>query len=139
MARFIFEGVIGDLDQALAIRHYHNFNHSKQKRFPESIIISLSQFDCRLCDKLISDNDVIENFSELLEQFAIENGWANFKFKPENLLSDAEIWERWALGIIDKANNKHVYNSAFLKNSLKDDELEKQLWLSGIHIFTSDD
>jgi hypothetical protein len=132
MAKFIFEGVIGDLDQALAIRHYHNFNHSKQKRFPESIIISLSQFDCRLCDKLISFNDVSEKYGELLEQFALENGWANYKFKPEDQLSDAEVWERWSLGIIDKSDKKLVYNSAFLKIHHQIDELEKRLWLSGI-------
>jgi len=131
---FKFEGIINDLDQALAIRHFFNFNHSIQKRFPESIIISLSQFDHRLCEKLLDCNDIHENYSQYLEQFANDNEWLNYSFKPEDQLSEAEIWERWAQGILDKPDSKPVYHSAFLKIHAKDDELEKRLWLSGIRI-----
>lgn len=134
IVRFKFEGIINDLDQALVIRHYFNFNHNIQKRFPESIIISLSQFDHRLCEKLIECSDIHEKYSQHLEQFANENGWLDYKFKPEDQLSEAEIWERWSQGILDMLGNKPVYHSAFLRIHSKNDELEKRLWLSGIRI-----
>lgn len=132
MEKLQFEGVIGELDQSLAIRYYYNFNHTEQKRFPESVIISLAQFDYRICDKLISCKNVNENYSEILQQFAVDNNWQNIKYKPEDQLSITEIWERWSLGIIDRVNGRFVYNSAFLKIHQRNIDLEKRSWLSGI-------
>lgn len=132
MVKVKFEGVIDELDQALAIRHYYNLPNNKQKRFPENVIITLSQFDCRLCESLIGCNDLHENYEQQLETFATENEWEKLKYIQLDKLTESEIWDRWAQGILDKVNMQLVYHSAFLKIHKRNDELENRLWLSGI-------
>lgn len=134
ISKFHFEGILNKLDQALAIRYYLSSNKARQNPLFESVLISLSKFDLRLCEKLFDSDAILENYPQQLEQFAEENGWKDVKFKNEYELTETEKWERWALGILDRIDDKLVYHSAFLRMHNKLNELEKRLWHSGLQI-----
>jgi hypothetical protein len=129
-----FQGFYDKLDYSLGLRYYHNYRADNFTLLNESIIASISSFDIALIDELLECDNLMEDYPAILCDYAKENQWENIKFKELDKLTDLEVWERWAKGIIEIKNNNKVYHSAFLKIHNKEIELAKRVWVSGIEV-----
>ena len=134
IVKILFQGVFSKLDHYFGLRFYLDFNIGDITPLVENMISSLAQFDFILVEKLCNCEDLIEHYSDYLKDYAEQNHWGNIKFKPINQLTDDELWERWAKGILDKKSNTVIYHSAFLKIHEKDPELKRRIWHSGVEI-----
>jgi hypothetical protein len=132
--KIYFQGCYDKLDYTLGLRYYYNYNADNFTLINENIIASISSFDIRLIDELIECNNLMEDYHKILGEYAKENQWQNTNFKELDKLTEVEVWERWAKGIIEIKDDIKVYHSAFLKIHNKDSELSKRVWVSGVEV-----
>jgi hypothetical protein len=129
-----FQGCYDKLDYTLGLRYYYNYYADNFTLLNENIIASISSFDIRLIDELIECDNLMEDYPQILCEYAKENQWEDTNFKELDKLTEVEVWERWAKGIIEIKDNIKVYHSAFLKMHNKDLELSKRVWGAGVEI-----
>jgi hypothetical protein len=132
--KIYFQGCYDKLDYTLGLRYYYNYNADNFTLLNENIIASISSFDIKLIDELIECNNLMEDYPEILCDYAKENQWGNIKFKELDKLTEVEVWDKWAKGIIEIKDDIKVYHSAFLKIHNKDSELSKRVWVSGVAV-----
>ena len=129
-----FQGVFGKLENLLGIKMLYGYNHEMINDLYLSMIASLSRFDLRLIKNLSNCENLLEDYSDVLLQFAKKNEWDKVKYREPEDLTEHEIWERWSKGILEYKDNKIVYNSANLLIHNENDELETRLWISGLEV-----
>jgi hypothetical protein len=132
--KIYFQGFYDKLDYSLGLRYYHNYSADNFTLLNENIIASISSFDVAVIDQLLECSNLMEDYPDILNEYAKENQWENIKFKELDKLTDEEVWERWAKGIIEIKDDIKVYHSAFLKIHNKDLELSKRVWVSGVAV-----
>ena len=132
--KIFFKSFFDKLDVKLALRYFYKYRGNNFSLLNESIIASISLFDTKLIDELVGCDNLIKDFSEVLESYAIERNWKDIEYKNLDNLSESEEWERWAKGILEVKNDKTIYHSAYLKIHNQDLKLAKQIWVSSIEV-----
>lgn len=136
ISKILFRGVFDKLNHTIGVRYYYKFDNGVFTSLIENLIATLSCYDIRLIESLLDCDDLIEEFQDCLLNFAKKHSWENIKFKKVENLSDADIWERWSLGLLEIQGDKPFYHSAYLKIHEKEAELNRRIWLSFTEILS---
>jgi len=132
--RILYQGYSDKLDHTLGLRYYYKYENGAYTPLYERLITSLSVYDPEVTENLISCDNLIEDYRELLNEYAKNKGWSIISYKEIKKLTEEEIWKRWSMGILEKVNGDYIYHSAFLGIHNKETELDKLIWQSGIEI-----
>ncbi len=134
VSKILFQGTFDKLDYSLGLRYYHRYQADVFTSLNESIITSLSLFDSGLIEELVDCDNLIDEYEDVLIQYAKDKEWDKIKYKNIDDLKQNETWNLWVKGILDIKNDKIIYHSAFLKIHNKESELTRRVWSAGIEV-----
>jgi len=130
LSKHYYRNISTSFDLTYVLRYQLRSHKTSKKTLEESIAISLSRFDFRLCEHLSTSPDIINDFDSYIKNYANEKQWNAIEFNPIDKLTEAELWIRWAAGLLEYEDNEAYYNLAYLAIHNQDRYVENAIWLA---------
>lgn len=132
--KIMYQNVFDKLDNLLGLRYFLDVNDVKCVGLNSLVISYISIYDYAFTEELSEYQDYFYTDISFLDSYIEKKEWDGISFIPVEKLTDIEIWERWANGILEKKNNQIVYHSAFLKAKGRVEEVNKRVWNAELEI-----
>jgi len=134
VAKEVFSQKIDKLTQLNSLKYHIKYKNGHMAELYESIIISLAKYDCALTERLVECKSLLDDYKQVLWDFATERGWKDIPYKTKGALSENETWHRWAKGILDFESENIIIHSAYLQIHGQEKEVNMRLWKAGVEV-----
>lgn len=132
--KIMYQQVFDKLDNLFGLEYYLDQKDTDCFGVNNLVISYTSVFDCCFTEELSEFQSFFYSDISFLDSFYEKKEWNKFSFKPVDKLTDVEIWERWANGIIEIKNDQIIYHAAFLKAKGEVEEIYKRIWNAELEI-----
>jgi hypothetical protein len=138
LEKMIFSQQVDALAQLNGLRYVLQMT-GQMEELTEKIITSLAVFDYGLTEQLANSRSLLDEFEDVLTNYANERSWQQINFIEERYLTNSDKWYRWSKGILDyNSNGGVIYHSAYLHIHGKDDLIKRRLWETYLGVLLPD-
>jgi len=134
IVKILYQKVFDKLDNLFGLKYFLDKKDTKCFELNNLVTSYISVFDYTLIEELSELPNFFFGDISFLDNYIEKEEWEKFSFKPIERLTDAEVWERWANGILEKKNDQIIYHAAFLKAKGKVEEIYKRIWNAELEI-----
>ncbi|WP_167616652.1 hypothetical protein [Maribellus sediminis] len=134
LTKILYQQVFDKLDFLLGITSYLDKWDIDHFGLNNLVISYISVFDYSLAEELSELPELFFGDLSFLEIYNGKYNWEHFSYITADKLTDTEVWERWACGILERKDDKLLYHPGFLKIKGKTKEINKRIWNAELEI-----